>query len=517
MYNFKNWLYKYNSDTFFKDFINNKYKNLKIKKNKKNINNNLYLKTKLENIKKECQEKNLNCDTNFILDDLLKLTNLTENEITINNYLIKFFKQNIKINLNIYIIYSKYSVKYKQYLSKNNKTIKIDKLLLNNINDIQKINIKNNTDIIFIHYREAYGKNYILNRFKQNLKIFNKVLNNTLVNIIVITINLSIPNLIRDFLVLLNNYCTIYFLLDYRYTEVQWLNVKLVCSNFTKIDELKEKIKEIIDLDIQSNEEGFLEEDVSKYEIIKYYDNMTEFIYNRYINFYKIFKGRELVEEEKDMIIKYNLKGILQQGIKISSFKINWMTQNMNKNIIKVKNNDLILYDNVSFPEGKCIINIMKNMNCCNNMLEIGMGYGISTLFLTSGLKYLDKVKNKSKGRLYSIELELFTKYGAIGMLYLHRNQLLKYHKLLEYSVEEGLKILFKKNVILDLILINENNLVNEKNIKLFIKLLKNNGLIIFDDGLLLNTIKLINYLKNNYNIENIKCYKNMKGFKILK
>ena len=491
MYNFKNWLYKYNSDTFFKDFINNKYKNLKIKKNKKNINNNLELQK--ENIKKECQEKNLNCDTNFILDDLLKLTNLTENEITINNYLIKFFKQNIKINLNIYIIYSKYSVKYKQYLSKNNKNIKIDKLLLNNINDIQKINIKNNTDIIFIHYREAYGKNYILNRFKQNLKIFNKVLNNTLVNIIVITINLSITNLIRDFLVLLNNYCTIYFLLDYRYTEVQWLNVKLVCSNFTKIDELKEKIKDIIDLDIESNEEGILDEDVSGYEIVKYYDKMTDFIYNRYINFYDIFKGRELVEEEKDMIIQHNAQGILQQGIKIDSKNMKWLSNTINNNLVEIDKNKIKVKTKTSYKVADYLFKFILKYKTYN-ILQVGLEYGISSLLMSFALKKMKKEYLLGRGQLI-IYKDKSEDYGDIAK-----------DNLKKANIDEYIKI--SNNIIdkkYDLISIGVINLININILNKLINLLNINGFLIFTDINLPIVLDFINYIDKLKNFQNIQ------------
>ena len=483
-----NWLFKYNSDIFFKGFVN-KYKNLNIKKVNKNLNLNTDLKNNINTIKKICLKKK--CDTSFIVNNLILLTKLTRLEIIINNYLKNFFS-NIN-DLKILIIYSENSFIYKQFLKyKKIKKENIKSIYLKNNNEINDIKINDDYNIICINYKE---------NFKENLKILYNILSNINNNIIILTFNLTISNFIKDFLVLINNYCTVYFILDYRYCEIQWLNTRIILSDFWKINELKQKIKEILNLDLVSDNDGFLNEDINNYDIIKYYDKMTKFIYHRYINFYEIFKGRELIEKEKKMIINHNLQGIIRQNIPINPSRIPWLLSTLTTKIMDIGYKKIKLHSGINFPEAQFLYKtILKNK--FKNILEVGMAYGMSALFMTFALKKLHIEKKLEKGLLISIDPFQTKQWNKVGLYNIKKAKNQDYHKLIEKTSEEAMPDILKTyKRKMDLIFIDGFHTFDYTLVDVYyaLRLLKINGLLIIDDIKHPGVAKVGKYIDTNF------------------
>ena len=350
---------------------------------------------------------------------------------------------------------------------------------------------------------------YVINNQILGIKcLYNllEILNNKIPTII-LNIPLGYTYFIKDILILLQNYCSIFFLLDYRFTEVRYSSVNLILRDFWKINELKQKLKEILDLNIKENNQGFLENiDYDKFDIIKLNNKINDFIYLRYINFYKVIGLRELTEEEINTLIWNAARGILANNIKINPAALPWLIKTMNTKVMEIKDKKIKLHSAINFPEADFLYNIILK-NKCFKIIEVGMAYGISSLFICFALKKMHRELKLEKGLLTSIDPFQDTQWENIGRLNLEKADLLDYNDLILSKSELALPKLVKNfgEQSIDLIFIDGWHTFDATLIDLYYstKLLKLKGLLIIDDIKHPGVAKVARYIESN-----LTCYK---------
>jgi predicted O-methyltransferase YrrM len=175
---------------------------------------------------------------------------------------------------------------------------------------------------------------------------------------------------------------------------------------------------------------------------------------------------------------------------------------------LKTENDeDVILLDTDVDPHEGYFLYAMIKENKFKNILEIGMGNGINSLYICSAL---EAEKNRSKSRketkLHLISIDPFQKseWENTGIQTLKDAGLLKYHTLIRepdfIALPELLKDIDKTGKF-DLILVNGNDSFEYIVLDFYfsINLLKIGGVIVLDDIKNENIAKAYKYFQTNY------------------
>lgn len=190
-------------------------------------------------------------------------------------------------------------------------------------------------------------------------------------------------------------------------------------------------------------------------------------------------------------------KGIIKDIWYRTELQPNKILQDMYKTqSVKDKNNNSIKYNSgISPKEGWYLYELIMRNNI-KNILEVGMAYGTSALYICQALK--DKSVD---GNLISIDPFQSTQWKSIGLLNLERAKLDKYHSLIEIGSEIGLPSLLSEGKQYELIFIDGMHLFDYTLLDIFYaaKLLKLNGLIVVDDIKHKAVKHVMLYIKNNY------------------
>lgn len=164
-----------------------------------------------------------------------------------------------------------------------------------------------------------------------------------------------------------------------------------------------------------------------------------------------------------------------------------------------------MISSNVNKEEGKFLHNIIKK-NLFKNVIEVGMAYGISSLYICSSLK-------ETNGKLISIDPYQSSQWHNYGIKLIEKNELNNYHMLIENTSFVVLPELYNKavrtNKYYDMVFIDGWHTFDYTLIDFFYadKLINIGGYIIIDD-IRHNSIKqLVDYLLVNY-----KHYKQIKS-----
>jgi len=211
-----------------------------------------------------------------------------------------------------------------------------------------------------------------------------------------------------------------------------------------------------------------------------YFKIVDKLFLNQYIQF-------QYAQNNTD--INYDFEKQLYENLKLTSVAIEENT-NINSSIKPVEGN--FLYN---------LINEYKLKKC----LEVGMAYGISSMYILLGLKKLKKDDIK----LDSIDPFQETQWNNFGVKLVKKIKMDKYHKLYEDKSYIVLPKLLEKKNEYDLIFIDGWHTFDYTLLDFFYAnlLLRKGGIIVIDDAYHQGVNKCLKYLDSNY-----KNYKRIKS-----
>jgi predicted O-methyltransferase YrrM len=166
------------------------------------------------------------------------------------------------------------------------------------------------------------------------------------------------------------------------------------------------------------------------------------------------------------------------------------------------KNNKKIKYNSGVGPiEGWHLYNLVKS-NQFNKILEVGMAYGTSALFMCQALK-----ENNAPGYLISIDPNQSTQWEGIGRLNIERAGLLKYHRIMETTSDKAMAYLLSSNIdgdapeSFDMVFVDGMHLFDYTLLDIYFaaKLVRLYGVIVIDDIRHKGVAKAIKYINLNY------------------
>jgi len=272
----------------------------------------------------------------------------------------------------------------------------------------------------------------------------------------------------------------------------------VVCLDYNQIIS-KDKFKELIDnieyvkidetIDLNNLSHHILDSSKMYLNIIKsiankdfelYFNIVDKLFFNQYIEF-------QYAQNNDD--IDYDFEKQLYEKLKSTSVSIQENT-NINSSIKPVEGN--FLYN---------IIHEHKLKRC----LEVGMAYGISSMYILLGLKKLKKDDIK----LDSIDPFQETQWNNFGVKLVKKIKMDKYHKLYEDKSYIVLPKLLEKKNEYDLIFIDGWHTFDYTLLDFFYAnlLLRKGGIIVIDDAYHQGVNKCLKYLDSNY-----KNYKRIKS-----
>jgi len=275
-------------------------------------------------------------------------------------------------------------------------------------------------------------------------------------------------------------------------------NYKVVCLDYNPII-LKDKFKELTDnieyvkidetIDLTNLSHHMLDSSKTYLNIMKsiekkdfetYFQIMDKLFLNQYIEF-QYTQNNDNVD--------YDFEKQLYEKLKLTSVSIEENT-NINSSIKLEEGN--FLYN---------IINEYKLKRC----LEVGMAYGISSMYILLGLKKLKKDDIK----LDSIDPFQETQWNNFGVKLIKKIKMEKYHKLYEDKSYIILPKLLEKKNEYDLIFIDGWHTFDYTLLDFFYAnlLLRKGGIIVIDDAYHQGVNKCLRYLDSNY-----KNYKRIKS-----
>jgi hypothetical protein len=435
----------------------------------------------------------------------------------------------------------------------------INRLLLKNFNNVifisklyeykKKFNI--NDKMEFIDYKPKYEKLYDLVIISNTFDVFDiktitkiflhmkknivsliwalKHLNND--GCVMLVIRETLTPSSNDLLLLLQQYCSINIYYDTTFDNGTYIGLTILCTKLKNIDTLIIHLEKILTFDFNKNT-GFLKikkiisGDIDKFN--KYTLKPSIFLFNRYFEYVDCFKndngGFEKMNSDIEQLIIINAMVL---GSKTYIPKPKYMTYILSlleSKKIKIDNKYIDIETSIKKEEGIILYKLIKKSKA-KKILEIGMDYGISSIFILQSLQYFNNKYNNGDGnyKLTSIDPYQKTCWKNLGIQNLKNLNFLSHHKLIEEKSYIILSELVKKTKNYDLIFIDGSHTldytssdIHKSNIFLNKKgytpvdyilkdilnsynLVKINGYIVINNALNPGIGKILNYIEKYY------------------
>jgi len=313
---------------------------------------------------------------------------------------------------------------------------------------------------------------------------------------------------IYDLILLLQQYSSTHVFYDYYINDGTTTPIYLLCEDFRDTDKLKEHLKKLLKFE-PKKDTGFLK--VKKVirgnlqEFHKPIKNMSSFVLNRisdYINCFKNSKGEyEVMPEDVSKLIETNAIILMSKIFTPKPENMPYISSLLHLKKMKVGNNYVKVHSNIKNDEGKLLYNLIRKTDA-RNVLEIGMAYGLSSLFILQSLKYFTlKHKIKEQYNLTSIDPFQTTQWDNLGVQNLINAHLDNNHTLIEQKSYISMPILLNDKKIYDIIFIDGWHTFDYTLLDLFYAylLVKKNGFIVIDDALHPGVNKVTKYIETNY------------------
>ena len=240
--------------------------------------------------------------------------------------------------------------------------------------------------------------------------------------------------------------------------------------------------------DIRKSYMDTVEEYLDSYYKLKlpyYKEYETNIDWNNFLN---------VSQKWNDMIVLKSMKA----NMNVQYFGTKKLQELLRSKTINYETQRIKLHSSINSREGKVLARIIKH-NSIRNSLEIGMAYGISSMYILLAMYSYNDDKNIN---LTSIDPYQEKQWKNLGLFNIKTINMDKYHTLYEDVSEIILPTLFKKNHKYDLIFIDgwhtfDNTLID---VYYAVRLVNIGGFIVIDDIKHQGVNKVIRYIDVNYN-----------------
>jgi hypothetical protein len=287
------------------------------------------------------------------------------------------------------------------------------------------------------------------------------------------------------------------------------LPLYIICTNFKNINSLIKHLEKILTFNINPDTGFFKINKIIMGDIEKFYKKTLKvslFLFNRKNNYKDCFKNDngelEIMSLEIEHYIIIKAMSLISKIYLPKPENMNYIASLLDIKKIKINGKYIDISYNINKEEGMLIYKLIKHSKA-KKILELGMGYGLSSLIILQSLKYFNNKYNEmdSNYKLVSIDPYQKTFWKEIGMEHLKKAHLIAYHKLKEENTYIFLPELIKKKKLYDIVFINSLFLLNNKllgELKEY-QIIKKNGWSEID--------YILNDILNSYHLLKIKGY----------
>jgi predicted O-methyltransferase YrrM len=546
---FKNFIYMTSRNIYYKDL----YNKLIDQDKKKDCKNHNLINVNYINMQEggdnSCQLFLSWIDKYLVQDNIFKLYSLPviwidyeiiETKKNISDKVIDSYYNCFKIENNNIVFDNFYNKLYDIYKNFNKNEYRVS--------FIKKLLFKNNLDVMFINKRatkydnfyfsddlkyqnynneydsKKYDLVYIINNFdnsspdkmcktfmhfKMNVRALIwslKHLKND--GVIYFLIREGILPSTNDLLLLLHQYSSVSLCCDYLTNDATTAPLYALCENFRDVDKIIKDLEKIITFDCGKNM-GFLKikkiirGDIDKFN--KPITKITHFVLTRIEEYIKCFKNNkgelQKMPEDISKLIETNALILMSKTFIPKPEHMPYISSLLHLKKMKVNGNYVKVHSNIKNDEGKLLYSLIKETQS-TQILEIGMAYGLSSLFILQSLKYFSiKHNKKTDYNLTSIDPFQTTQWESLGVNNLINAHLNDNHTLIEEKSYIGMPTLLGNKKVYDLIFIDGWHTFDYTLLDLFYSflLLKKDGYIVIDDALHPGVNKVTKYVQSNY------------------
>jgi hypothetical protein len=312
-----------------------------------------------------------------------------------------------------------------------------------------------------------------------------------------------------DLLLLLQQFCKINIYYNLIMSDAISLPLYIICTNFKNINSLIKHLEKILTFNINPDTGFFKINKIIMGDIEKFYKKTLKvslFLFNRKNNYKDCFKNDngelEIMSLEIEHYIIIKAMSLISKIYLPKPENMNYIASLLDIKKIKINGKYIDISYNINKEEGMLIYKLIKHSKA-KKILELGMGYGLSSLIILQSLKYFNNKYNEmdSNYKLVSIDPYQKTFWKEIGMEHLKKAHLIAYHKLKEENTYIFLPELIKKKKLYDIVFINSLFLLNNKllgELKEY-QIIKKNGWSEID--------YILNDILNSYHLLKIKGY----------
>jgi predicted O-methyltransferase YrrM len=314
----------------------------------------------------------------------------------------------------------------------------------------------------------------------------------------------------NDLLLLLQQFSSVSIFYDLTFVDGLWITLRIICTDFREKDILIKHLEKILKMNIDIDT-GFLKiKKIIRGDIDKFNKTTLKpslFLYNRvldYINCFKNEKGEfeTMTQDIKDLIIVTTISLASSKLFIPKPEHMPYISSLLHLKKMKIGDKYIDIHSNIKKEEGKILYKLIKDTKA-TKILEIGMAFGLSSLFILQSLKYFHHKYNNDdvNYKLTSIDPFQLTQWNGLGIQNLKNAKLYANHKLIEEKSFIALPELIKKKKLYDIIFIDGWHTFDYTLNDLFISflLVKLNGYIVIDDALHPGVNKVLKYIQTNY------------------
>lgn len=413
---------------------------------------------------------------------------------TLINGILKGHSNNLRINIVLQFYYSKFDI------TQNTKACWVLKYKGNQtldnaytIADYKDLNrITGTFDFIYIHHNKKDFLHYLLWALDHI----------TLKGVVSIKIGLIMNHYLQDLLLLLSQYCTVFLLSPYHLTKPNLLFVHVVLSDFWKINELKSKLTVVKKMNVQHSTHSFMdynEKDPNVATLLTSIRDINGYLYDRLHAFHTLYEqcNKAFTPDEIEMFYAFSREKACMLKQAVLPKHVPSLIRSLNNKLFKVQGKEEKLHSNINYAEGKFLVDLILKHKC-TDILEIGLAFGVSAIFICLALKY------RGQGKLVSIDPFQASQWKNKGVDHIKhylRDDYATFHEVIEQKSFVAMPHLLSKKKRVELVFIDGWHTFDYTLIDFFYadQLLPINGIIVIDDALHPGVAKCVQYMCNNY------------------